>query len=214
MRNTVGVQELIDGELVLVKDPLRVRHVRTNGVAGRTVFIFWLGVMPIIEVEQKAVGEDLKHRYEIAPAGPHLPGRRLFQPLGIGRADGRSLRECRGCKHVGGGLLLGKACTRSHEGEDEGTGEKCPKELACMLGSAHPHWWPNQPSWTGPASTTGYAHVCAEPPPFSSHGLFISSVIGHHSYWESWLFQSRTHYSRRFSIFLAVSPHKISYPLD
>ena len=39
---------------------------------------------------------------------------------------------------VGGGLLLGKACTRGHEGEDEGIGDECPKDLAGMLGFAHP----------------------------------------------------------------------------
>lgn len=33
--------------------------------------------------------------------------------------------------------LLGIACIRGHEGEDEGTCEECPKELAGMLGSAH-----------------------------------------------------------------------------
>lgn len=44
----------------------------------------------------------------------------------------------RRCRRVGRGLLLGKACTRGHEGEDEGTGEECPKDLADMLGTAHP----------------------------------------------------------------------------
>ena len=64
------MQKLIDGELVSIKDPPRVCQIRANGVAGRTVFIYWLSVVPIIQVEQKAVGEDFNRRYEIAP----LPG--------------------------------------------------------------------------------------------------------------------------------------------
>jgi hypothetical protein len=57
---------------------------RENGVAGRTVFIFWLGIMPIIQVEQKAIGEDLNRRYQIAPAGPHSQDRDCYAPSGSG----------------------------------------------------------------------------------------------------------------------------------
>jgi hypothetical protein len=79
------MQELIDGELIVVKDPPRVSQMCVNGVAGRTIFIFWLGVMPIKQVQQKFVSGDLKSRNEIAPAGPHLSQDGVcFGPSGSG----------------------------------------------------------------------------------------------------------------------------------
>ena len=113
------MQELIDGELISVKDPPRVSQMCVNGVAVRAVLLRWFGVMPIKQVQQKFVSGDLKGRNEIAPAGPHFPGRRLLRLLGIGRADGTSLRRCRRGGPDDRDRILREARIRRHKAEDE-----------------------------------------------------------------------------------------------
>ena len=46
---------------------------RPDGVAVRAVLILWFGKMPIVQIQQKDIGGNLKGRNEIASAWPHLP---------------------------------------------------------------------------------------------------------------------------------------------
>jgi hypothetical protein len=129
------MQELIRAERVAVDHPLGIGQVLPGRLGTGTVYVLRVGEVPVILIQQQKIPGELDGRDDVALAVPRLPVQKLFRPLGDGRPDGSGLRRCRRYKRVGGGaLLLCEARTRCHEGE----GEERPKELAGMLGSAHP----------------------------------------------------------------------------
>jgi len=132
------MEELVCGEGVCVDHPLGIGQVLRERLGAGTVYVLRFGEVPVELIQQEEVSDKLDSRDDVAPAGPRLPVQKLFLPLGGGWADGSGLCWCRRCRRVCGGLLLGKACTRCHEGENEDAGDECPMELAGMLESAHP----------------------------------------------------------------------------
>src|SRR5689334_3079959 len=71
------MQELIDGELVTVDDPLGVGEVMPNGIAVGFVRARRLGVVPVELIQEEEIAENLDARDEITAARTGLPIQRV-----------------------------------------------------------------------------------------------------------------------------------------
>ena len=72
-RAAVGMQELVCGELVIVDDPFRIRQVLPEGITICAVYILWIGVVPVVPIQQEEIADDLDAGNDIASPFPRFP---------------------------------------------------------------------------------------------------------------------------------------------
>ena len=75
------MKELIDLELIIIDDPLRIGEIFPDRVSVRLVFGLRLDKIAVKEIKQKFIQQNLAGRKEVTPARPGLPNQLLVLPV-------------------------------------------------------------------------------------------------------------------------------------